>query len=155
MVTNGSAVGGLHADWSPADLMVATDHLNFIRRRGLLTPDEIRARGESRRVTHAHDPELRQRLQAAAVRAKIPLRRGVLMGSHGPSYETAAEVRMAAKLGADVVCMSTVHEVTVVRMICRRGVCVGHAPLTMRFWGLRGSTRPMMCGQQNDVGTAA
>ena len=34
------------------------------------------------------------------------------MGGHGPSYETAAEVRMAAALGADVACMSTVHEVT-------------------------------------------
>jgi purine-nucleoside phosphorylase len=35
------------------------------------------------------------------------------MGGHGPTYETAAEVRMAGALGADVACMSTVHEVTV------------------------------------------
>ena len=34
------------------------------------------------------------------------------MGGHGPTYETAAEVRMAGYLGADVACMSTVHEVT-------------------------------------------
>jgi purine-nucleoside phosphorylase len=108
-----NAVGGLHPDWSPADLMLATDHLNFIGRRGLLTPREIADRGPARRVAHPHDPELRARLEAAAVRAKVPVRKGVLMGSHGPSYETAAEVRMATDLGADAVCMSTVHEVTV------------------------------------------
>jgi len=34
------------------------------------------------------------------------------MGGHGPTYETAAEVRMASALGADVACMSTVHEVS-------------------------------------------
>jgi purine-nucleoside phosphorylase len=33
------------------------------------------------------------------------------MGGHGPTYETAAEVRMAARAGAHVACMSTVHEV--------------------------------------------
>ena len=108
-----NAVGGLHADWSPADLMLATDHLNFIGRRGLLTPAEIAERGPARRVAHPHDPVLRARLEAAAVRANVPVRQGILMGSHGPSYETAAEVRMAAELGADAVCMSTVHEVTV------------------------------------------
>jgi purine-nucleoside phosphorylase len=35
------------------------------------------------------------------------------MGGHGPTYETAAEIGMAARMGADVACMSTVHEVTV------------------------------------------
>jgi purine-nucleoside phosphorylase len=36
----------------------------------------------------------------------------VLLGGLGPSYETAAEIRMAAAAGADAVCMSTVHEVS-------------------------------------------
>ena len=35
------------------------------------------------------------------------------MGGLGPTYETASEVRMASAIGADVACMSTVHEVTV------------------------------------------
>jgi purine-nucleoside phosphorylase len=43
----------------------------------------------------------------------VPLQRGTLMGGQGPTYETAAEIRMAAAFGADVACMSTVHEVTV------------------------------------------
>ena len=51
-------------------------------------------------------------LLEAARRAGVRLLRGTLMGGLGPAYETAAEVRMAADLGADVACMSTVHEVT-------------------------------------------
>ena len=35
------------------------------------------------------------------------------MGGTGPSYETASEVQFARAIGADAVCMSTVHEVTV------------------------------------------
>jgi purine-nucleoside phosphorylase len=66
-----------------------------------------------RRVTTYYDPALRAALLAAAGRARVPVHQGVLMGGHGPTYETAAEVRMAAAIGADVACMSTVHEVTV------------------------------------------
>jgi purine-nucleoside phosphorylase len=107
-----NAVGGIHPELGPADLVLATDHLNFIGRRGLFAPAELATRGAGRRVATYYDPALHAALLAAAVRAKQPIRPGTLMGGHGPSYETAAEVRMAAKLGADVVCMSTVHEVT-------------------------------------------
>lgn len=107
-----NAVGGIHPELGPADLVLATDHLNFIGRRGLFTAAELATRGQGRRVATYYDPELRARLLAAAIRAGRSLRPGTLLGGHGPTYETAAEVRMAAKLGADVVCMSTVHEVT-------------------------------------------
>ncbi len=107
-----NAVGGIHPELRAADLVLATDHLNFIGRRGLFAPAELASRGLGRRVATYYDPSLRAELLAAAVRARQPIRPGVLMGGHGPTYETAAEVRMAAKLGADVVCMSTVHEVT-------------------------------------------
>jgi purine-nucleoside phosphorylase len=63
-------------------------------------------------VADPYAPRLREALQLASLEAGVKLHRGVLMGGHGPTYETAAEVRMARHLGADVACMSTVHEVT-------------------------------------------
>ncbi|HTM57733.1 MAG TPA: purine-nucleoside phosphorylase [Candidatus Udaeobacter sp.] len=108
-----NAVGAIHPEYRAGDLMVAADHINFIGRRGLFTPAELRARGASRRVAAPYAPALRQALIDAALTAGVPMRVGTLMGSHGPTYETAAEVRMSAALGADVACMSTVHEVTV------------------------------------------
>ena len=107
-----NAVGAIRADLKPADVMLATGHLNFIGKRGLLTPDELRERDGARRVAEPYSARLRAALLAAAKQAGITLHQGVLMGGHGPTYETAAEVRMARMLGADVVCMSTVHEVT-------------------------------------------
>jgi len=108
-----NAVGALDREYRPGDLMLATDHFNFIGKRGLLTDAEIAARGaEGRRVAGFHSPRLRAVLTAAAARAGVRLRHGVLMGGLGPSYETASEVRMGIRIGADAACMSTVHEVT-------------------------------------------
>lgn len=107
-----NAVGAMNPEYEPGDLMIASDHVNFIGKRGLLTPAELVARRAGRPYASPHDAALRERLAAAALRARVPCHRGVLMGGHGPTYETAAEVRMAAALGADVACMSTVHEVT-------------------------------------------
>jgi len=54
-------------------------------------------------------------IQAIGLELKIPLRKGVLYVSSGPTYETAAEVKMVRKLGGDAVSMSTVPEVLVAR----------------------------------------
>jgi purine-nucleoside phosphorylase len=107
-----NAVGAIHPGWAPGEVMIATDHINFIGRRGLFSPGELTARRAGRRVGAYYSAALRAELVEAATRAGVPLHRGVLMGGHGPSYETAAEVLMARRLGADVACMSTVHEVT-------------------------------------------
>jgi purine-nucleoside phosphorylase len=107
-----NAVGAIHPELRPGDLMLATDHFNFIGRHGLFTPSELAERRFGRRVATPYSPRLGAALRAAAERAGVRLHRGTLMGGHGPTYETAAEVRMAGFLGADVACMSTVHEVT-------------------------------------------
>ena len=107
-----NAVGAMNPDYRPGDLMIATGHVNFIGKRGLFTPAERRERRAGRRVPEPYSPGLARRLLEAAGRAGIPMHRGILMGGLGPTYETAAEVRMARDLGADVACMSTVHEVT-------------------------------------------
>jgi purine-nucleoside phosphorylase len=108
-----NAVGAMNPEYQPGDLMVATDHINFIGKRGLFSPDELRERRMGRRVAAYHSPALRGRLLEAGLRAGVRLHQGVLMGGTGPSYETASEVQFAAAIGADVACMSTVHEVTV------------------------------------------
>jgi len=107
-----NAAGAIHHEFLPGDLVLASDHINLIGKHGLFTPREIDERRAGRRIAHAHSPRLAALLLDAARAAGVPLRRGTLLGFHGPSYETAAEIRMAAKMGADVVCMSTVHEVT-------------------------------------------
>jgi purine-nucleoside phosphorylase len=108
-----NAVGTVNPEFAPGELMLATDHINFIGRRGLFTPGELIERRAGRRVGSYYSARLREALAAAAARAGVKLHRGTLMGGQGPTYETAAEIRMAAALGADVACMSTVHEVTV------------------------------------------
>lgn len=107
-----NAVGAMNPEYRPGDLMLAVDHVNFIGKRGLLAPAELGERRAGRTVGSPYSPRLREALLGAAGRAGVRLLRGTLMGGLGPSYETAAEVRMAADLGADVACMSTVHEVT-------------------------------------------
>ena len=108
-----NAVGAINPAFKPGELMLATGHINFIGRRALFTPAELVERRAGRRTDAYYTPGLAAALTAAAARAGVPLHRGTLIGGHGPTYETAAEVRMAAAMGADVACMSTVHEVTV------------------------------------------
>lgn len=108
-----NAVGAIDPELRPGDLMLASDHVNAIGRRGLFTPSERAARSAGRAVASVYDEGLALELVRAASRANVLLSRGVLYGSLGPAYETAAEIRMAAAFGASAACMSTVHEATV------------------------------------------
>ena len=46
---------------------------------------------------------------------QMPYRSGIYLGLNGPNLETPAEYRMIHLMGADMVGMSTVHEVIVAR----------------------------------------
>jgi purine-nucleoside phosphorylase len=104
-----NAAGGLNQAFQPGDLMVLTDHLNFLFDNPLRgTPAFVDLAG-------AYDPALRAAALEAAAAAGVPLRQGVYLAAAGPSYETPAEVAMFRLLGADVVGMSTVPEVIAAR----------------------------------------
>jgi len=112
MVTN--AAGGTNPLYKPGDLMIINDQINWLFANPLFGRV---VDGEQRwpDMNHAYDPELISVIEEVGLDMNIPLRKGTLMVSSGPTYETAAEVRMIQKLGGDAASMSTVPEVIVAR----------------------------------------
>lgn len=111
IVTN--AAGGCNTSFSPGDLMLITDQINYTGDNPLmgLNEDELGPRfpDMSEPYSHAYGEVAKK----VAQELKITLQKGVYMGFSGPTYETPAEVRMARLMGADAVGMSTVPEVIV------------------------------------------
>ena len=104
LLTN--AAGGLLETMQAGDLMAIEDHLNLTGSSPLLGSHEPALGPRSPDQSTVWCAELRGRL----FRVDGKLQSGVYAGLLGPSYETPAEVRMLASLGAGAVGMSTVHE---------------------------------------------
>ena len=109
-----NAVGAFNTAFAPGDLMLVRDHINQIGRGGLFTRAELAAAPEVSRAAigarRPYSPEVLDTLRAVARESKIRLREGILLAGKGPAYETAAEIRVARRLGADAACMSSAHE---------------------------------------------
>lgn len=110
-----NAAGGIAERLQAGSLMLIDDHLNLLGDNPL--------RGGSARgprfpdMSRAYDPELGRLCEQAAKECGVALERGVYAALLGPSYETPAEIRMLAALGADAVGMSTVPEVIALRQL--------------------------------------
>jgi purine-nucleoside phosphorylase len=113
LVTN--AAGGIDPDLGPGELVRITDHLNLSGQNPLTGPNDDKVGPRFPDMTSAYDRRLGDLLDDAAKEAGVPLGQGVYACVAGPSYETPAEVRMLRTLGADLVGMSTVHEVIAAR----------------------------------------
>ena len=110
-----NAAGGVRLSFRAGDLMLITDHINAFGTNPLVGPNEDAFGSRFPDMSVVYDARLRAVIGAEARRLKIPLRQGVYVGLHGPSYETPAEIRMWRKLGADAVGMSTVPEAIALR----------------------------------------
>ena len=110
-----NAAGSLRAEIGPGQLMLITDHINLSGVNVLAGPNDEEIGPRFPSLRDAYDPELRGRLHAAAEELGIPLSEGVYLAVSGPTFETPAEIRAFASLGADAVGMSTVHETAVAR----------------------------------------
>lgn len=121
LLTN--AAGGINKTFRAGDFMVLTDHINFMGTNPLRGDDAsspvICPTGASQPrfvdLTETYDKKLRRLLLRAGKISKQKLQQGVYLAVSGPSYETPAEIRAFAKLGADAVGMSTVPEAIVAR----------------------------------------
>lgn len=119
IVTN--AAGGVSTTLTQGGLVAISDHINLTGTNAALGPNEARFAlipGAGQRffdMSTAYSPALRALARDEAARQGFSLPEGVYLAVLGPSYETPAEIRAFRTLGADLVGMSTVHEVIVAR----------------------------------------
>jgi purine-nucleoside phosphorylase len=112
LLTN--AAGGINPEFRPGDFMVLTDHINLMGANPL-RGEVISGPSPFVDLTNTYDAGLRHLLRQSARACGMRLRSGVYLAVCGPSYETPAEIRAFARLGADAVGMSTVPEAVVAR----------------------------------------
>jgi len=107
VVTN--AAGGVNRDFKPGDLMLITDYINLSFENPLS--------GRIGKASTEYRPPFSKRLmelaRASADTYGIKLKEGVYCWTKGPSYESASEIAMMKRFGADAVGMSTVPEIIV------------------------------------------
>lgn len=99
-----NAAGGIDPSYTVGQPVLIADHLNLTATSPLVGPEFVD-------LTDAYDPALR----ALAREIDPDLSEGVYAGLTGPHFETPAEIRMLATLGADLVGMSTVLETIAAR----------------------------------------
>jgi purine-nucleoside phosphorylase len=110
-----NAAGGLRPGMRVGQPVLIADHLNLTARSPLSGPSPPAELGLPRFVdlTEAYSA----RLRGLARDVDPTLEEGVYAGLPGPNYETPAEIRMLQTMGADLVGMSTVHEVIAARHV--------------------------------------
>ena len=113
VVTNAS--GGINTSYRQGQLVVLSDHINLTGSNPLVGPNDERLGLRFFDLSEAYSKRLRGFAHAAALQIGMELAEGVYLGLSGPNFETPAEIRAFRALGADLVGMSTVHEVIVAR----------------------------------------
>ncbi len=113
IVTNAAA--SLRPHVTPGQIVLISDHINFSFKNPLVGPNDDNYGTRFPGMENAYDAEIRAQLLSHAEDLGISLAEGVYLGVLGPTYETPAEIRAYAMLGAHMVGMSTVSDVIVAR----------------------------------------
>ena len=108
-----NAAGGVNPAFNPSDLMIITDHINFMGVNPLIGENDDNMGLRFPDMSEVYTPEYVELVKKVGDSIGVDLQEGVYMALTGPSYETPAEVKMARVLGADAVGMSTVPEAIV------------------------------------------
>jgi purine-nucleoside phosphorylase len=117
-----SAAGSVSKDINPGTIVTITDHINLTGLNPLI--------GESGRerfvdMSGAYDRHLQERFAIASGQLGRKIHEAIYMWLPGPSFETAAEIRAAQMLGADVVGMAIVPETILARRFGLRVLALG------------------------------
>ena len=107
-----NASGGVNPDFEIGDMMLITDHINFLPENPLHGPN-MPTGPRFPDMSEAYSHRLVQLADEIAREKDINVQHGVYLATQGPTYETPSEYRMFGLWGADAVGMSTVPEVIV------------------------------------------
>lgn len=119
-----NAAGGINPSYHAGELVLVTDHISCLVPNPLNGPNDEDEGVRFPDMTHVYDENLRDIIHKAARKDGIELGEGVYVQFQGPSYETPAEIRMAAAMGGDIAGMSTAMEAIVARHCGMRVCCV-------------------------------
>src|ERR1700760_1849908 len=119
-----NAAGSLRPEVGPGRLMAITDHINLTGVNVLVGPNDDAIGPRFPPMGDAYDPALLSQLRDVARELEVDLAEGVYLAVSGPSFETAAEIRAFARMGADAAARPTVHETPVARHCGLRVVAV-------------------------------
>jgi len=97
----------------PGDLMIIRDHINYMGTNPLMGHNDERFGPRFPDMSEVYNKEYIEKCAVEMKKLHIDVKKGVYMAFTGPSYETPAEIKMAATIGADAVGMSTVPEAIV------------------------------------------
>ena len=111
IITN--AAGAVTPEFTPGDLMLITDHINFMGTNPLIGKNDETLGTRFPDMSEVYSKELIQKAEAIAQKLNINYQKGVYAATTGPSYETPSEVKMFRMLGANAVGMSTAPEAIV------------------------------------------
>lgn len=110
-ITN--AAGAVNKSLVPSDLMLITDHINFMGTNPLIGVNDDTLGTRFPDMSEVYNKDLIKLTQNCTKELGFEVKQGIYAASTGPSYETKAEVDMFRTLGADAVGMSTVPEAIV------------------------------------------
>ena len=110
-----NAAGSLRPSVGPGSLMAIIDHINMMGVNVLMGSNDDALGPRFPSLRDAYDPALLDGLRESARELGIAMAEGVYLAVSGPSFETPAEIRAYATLGADAVGMSTVQETILAR----------------------------------------
>lgn len=135
-----NASGGINKNFKAGDFMILTDHISSFAPNPLIGPniDELGTRFPD--MSCVYNPILIDIIKGVADDFGISMQEGVYVQTTGPSFESPAEIRMFAKMGADAVGMSTVVEaiaanhmgmkICAISCVCNLAAGISENPLT-------------------------
>lgn len=110
-----NAAGGIGPGFCEGDIMMITDHISSFVPSPLIGKNIEEFGPRFPDMTNVYDKQVIKQVVESAKKENIQLQQGVYLQTTGPNYETPAEVKLYAMLGANAVGMSTACEAMVAR----------------------------------------